>query len=227
MARIKLGPVVTDIAGSIGCMTIQRNRYGLTMRAKPLPIIHFTASQYIVRRNIVTIQKAWQALSDAKRLQWSRFLDYSGQSIKHDKNVKLSGHLLYLKYQMYRLLAGFPLLVDLAYIPPPTPRAVVGFTVEGIVMQLEIDLEVNDAQEFFLFSISNPRTQAQAISRQGIRHMFITPSTGTVFNIADSYINAFGVLPSAPSWCHYSILTFSVLAPVYTGVTLGKYIVEL
>lgn len=226
MARVKLGPMVTNISGSIGGVTIQRNRFGISMRQKPLPPTSFTSAQYNVRQKIITIQLAWQNLSDAQRLQWHRFLDFSGQTIRADRSVKLSGHTLYLKYQLYRLLTGFALLTDLVYVPMPPTFEVVGLTVAADSLQLELSAQVDHTALFFMFYISTPRHENQAPSRKGLRYMFTAIATATVFQIKEAYKDAFGVLPNVDTWAHYSIQWFSVLAPVYSGTTFGKYIIE-
>ncbi|GAG93436.1 unnamed protein product, partial [marine sediment metagenome] len=119
MARIKLGPLITDISGSIGMATIQRNRFGHTLRLKPLPKKSSTSAQYNVRLYIITIQKAWQALDDDQRLQWTRFIAFSGQTIRKDKSVLTSGYNLYLTYQLYHLLNGQELYTTIQYAPLP------------------------------------------------------------------------------------------------------------
>lgn len=226
MARVKLSPIFTNISGSIGGVTIQRNRFGMSLRQKPLPIKSRSPAQYIIRQHMVTIQAAWQKLTDAQRLQWNRFLDFSGQTINNDNSVKLSGHALYLKYQMFRLLSGYELLIDLTYVPMPAFSAVVGITVEVDSLQLEIEPQVVHTSQFFLFFMTTPRHRNQAPSRQGLRYMYMTPATATVFQFKESYKSAFGVLPPAVTWFHYSIQSFSVVAPVYSGITFGKYICE-
>ncbi|GAH28819.1 unnamed protein product, partial [marine sediment metagenome] len=44
----------------------------------------------------------------------------------------------------------------------------------------------------------------------------------SVYDITDSYIAAFGALPSLGDFCHYTIQYFSITSPVYTGVSTGK-----
>ena len=226
MARVKLGPLITDISGSIGGMTIQRNKFGITLRQKPIPLYKFTPAQITIRTYIATIQAAWQNLTDAERLQWNRFLDFSGQTINRDRSVKLSGHSLYLKYQLYRLLTGMSLLTTLTYVPMPTISDVVGLTVEVDSLQMELSAECDHTKLFFMFFISNPRHENKAPSRHGLRYMSTAIATGTVFQIKEAYKAAFGVLPAAATWAHYSIQFFSVLAPVYSGIVHGKYIIE-
>ena len=168
MARIKLGPMVTNISGSIGGLTIQRNRFGITMRRKPLPPTSSTSAQYNVRQKIITIQKAWQDLTDAKRLQWDRFLDFSGQSINADRSVKLSGHALYLKYQLFRLLAGFSLLIDLTYVPMPAVPVISQVLLSTGVLRLYLASAVDSTKYFFCFLLQRHVTK--------IRHFLIVAS---------------------------------------------------
>ena len=222
MARVKLSSLLTDISGSIGGLTIQRNKYGITARQKPLPPSSFSPAQYIVRRNMAIIQHAWQDLTDAQRLQWKRFLDFSGQTINNDKSVKLNGHALYLKYQMFRLLAGYPLLTTLTYIPMPAVSQAVSVTVGVDLLRLSVGYIIDHTSQFFLFFMSAPRQYNQAPSRQGLRYMFVVATTGLGFEITDSYKAAFGILPGIGTCFHYSIQSFSVVAPVYSGITFGK-----
>lgn len=226
MARIKLGPMVTNISGSIGGVTIQRNRFGITMRQKPLPPKSATTAQYNVRQKIITIQKAWQNLTNAQRLQWDRFLDFSGQSIKADKSVKLSGQALYIKYQLYRLLAGFSLLTLLTYVPLPAIPIFAGLTLDIGILDVEINPSIDSTKLFFLFFITNPRHENRAPSKRGLRYMSTAIINGPIHEIQDAYIEAFGILPTIGTYIHFSIRFFSVLAPVYSGVFSGRGIVE-
>jgi len=226
MARVQLSPIVTGLSGSIGGVTFQRNKYGITARQKPIPPKSFSTAQYTVRRNMAIIQNAWIALTDAQRLQWKRFLDFSGQTILNNRDVKLSGHSLYIKYQMFRLTAGYSLLTTLTYVPMPAQSVVVGLTVAADSLQLEIEDAVVYATQFFLFSVTTPRDENRAPNRQGLRYMLATPADASVFELKESYKNAFGILPAVNTWAHYSIQSFSALAPVYSGITFGKFIVE-
>lgn len=228
MARIKLGPLITDISGSIGMGTIQRNRFGHTLRLKPLPKKSETPAQYIVRKHMITIQNAWQALTDAERLQWNRYIDFSGQTIRRDRSVLLSGQSLFIKYQLFLLLYDQPLLTDLEYVPMPAHpaiKAIYLFMEEAI--KLEFTYQVDFYRYFFLFKITSPRLYAQAFNPMGLRFMKVTYHATYLYDITTSYIAAFGVVPPGESYFHYSIQFFSTIAPVFTGVFTGKSILSV
>ena len=227
MARVKLSPLLTSISGSIGTLTIQRNKYGITARQKPLPKKSLSPAQYTVRQHMLTIQAAWQALSDDDRLQWNRFPDFSGQTINRDRSVKLSGHALYLKYQMFRLTAGFSLLTTITYLTMPTPILLYGLSLDAAAFLIDVGPEPDPDEIFFLFSISNPKQEGAAPSRSGLRYMYVTPAENTYFDITDSYKAVFGIVPTANTYFNYSIRSFSTLSPIYSGITYGKMIYEI
>ncbi len=223
MARIKLGPLITDISGSIGMATIQRNRFGHTLRLKPLPKKSETPAQYSIRRHMITIQAAWQSLTDANRLQWDRFLNFSGQTIRKDKSVLLSGHKLYIKYQLWRLMCGLGLLTSIAYLPMPAYENFLGVTRPSEPEpKLRFTGDVNDDLYFFIFKISSPRHENQAFTMRGMRWMNVIVGTTHVFDITTAYLAAFGAILEVGDFVHYSLQYFSVLSPVYTGIFTGK-----
>lgn len=222
MARIKLGPVITDIAGSVGGATIQRNRFGMTMRVKPLPIKSATSAQLDIRRKIISLQYSWQALTDAERLQWNRFINFSGQTIRRDRAVLMSGQALYLKYQLFRLLYDQSLLTTIAYSPMPEVTFLDFIGLHAAELFLSFDDTIDHASYFFLCKLTCPRTKAQAYNPRGLRFMKTLFITELQFNITSQYVAAFGALPPVNSWVHYSVQFFSTPAPVFSGVYTGK-----
>jgi hypothetical protein len=223
MARIKLGPLVTDIAGSVGGATFQRSRFGMTIRAKPLPLYSETSAQYFIRRLIVFLQYSWQDLSNAERLQWNRFLDFSGQTIRRDRSIKLSGQTLYIKYQLWRLMYEQALLTTLAYSPMPDHYNLINVTWDAIdTYMLKFDGVIDEEVYFFICKLSSPRRQNQAFNPRGLRWMDVYFIGSDLYDINASYIAAFGVLPPIDAWLHYSIQYFSMVSPVYSGVYTGK-----
>ena len=223
MARVKLSPLITSISGSVGGVTFQRNRYGMTARQKPLPPNVGSEAQNNVRTHMITIQKAWQALSDDDRLQWDRFTDFSNQTTLHDHNVKLSGHALYLKYQLFRLLCGLSLLTTIAYLPMPAYPEIDRIYRHHDEYVLQFVSNINSDSYFFIFSITTPRKLNQAFSKRGLRYMYITPATTGQFDIAVPYIAAFGILPPTAPLVHITMQWFSVIAPVVSAMKTAAW----
>lgn len=226
MARIKLGPVITDISGSIGGITFQRNKFGMTLREKPLPLNPFTSAQYVVRQHMQSIQISWQNLTDAQRLQWDRFLDFSGQTINSNKSVKLSGHTLFIKYQMIRLMSGRPLLATFSYIPMPTVSPFDKFTVSGSFLYVNFSPTIDSSEYFFLVRVSTPRIPNRVFSFRGLRVMEAFYQDGIQFAIYTPYIAAFGFVPSIGDTLHYSLQYYSYRDPIFSGIQTGVAVIE-
>jgi hypothetical protein len=223
MARIKLGPLVTDIAGSVGGATFQRSRFGMTIRSKPLPLYSETSAQYLIRRLIISLQYSWQGLTNAERLQWNRFLDFSGQTIRRDRSIKLSGQTLYIKYQLWRLMYDQELLTDIAYAPMPDHYNFLTIErAEEPEYHLRFSGVVDVTKYFFICKLTSPRRENQAYNPRGLRWMDVIFLPTALYDITTSYVAAFGALPSVGDFCHYSIQFFSMTSPVYTGVFTGK-----
>ena len=218
MARVKFSPIVTDIAGSVGGVTFQRNKFGNTMRSKPLPLNPATSAQYNVRKNIVIIQKAWYALTAAQRLQWNRFVDFSGQATINDKSKKLTGYTLYLKYQSLVLLARRPLLTTITYSLMPALPAIEEIESGVGHFMIKFDGTVDSTKYFFIIKISNPRKASVAFSSRGLRNMYALFGSATDYQIYSSVISAFGVSPVATDTIHVALQFFSITAPVMGSV---------
>ena len=226
MARVKLSPIITQASGSIGGITLQRNKYGMTMREKPLPGNPSSSGQYVVRQHMITVQNAWRDLTDAQRLQWDRFLDFSGQTINKDKSVRLSGHALYIKYQMIRLLSGRPLLTTIEYSPMPTLAEFDEFTAVTIYFYINFATIVDSSEYFFLCRVTSPRIVNRAFSRRGLRVMEGFYQDAQQYAIYDTYNAAFGIVPSVGDTVHYSLQYYHYKAPIFSGIKTGVAVVQ-
>ena len=227
MARVKLSPILTQASGSIGGITLQRNKYGMTMRQKPLPINPSSSAQYVVRQHMVTVQAAWQALTDAQRLQWDRFPDFSGQSIKRDRFVKISGHALYIKYQIMRLLTGQALLTTIAYTPFPTLTTFEKFEANYPLMWIEFNVGVSSTEYWFLLRMSSPRLPSKKFSPRGLRVINANYGSSDLYNIGANYIAAFGAAANIGDTVHYTLQFFGYTSPVISGIISGVAVIQV
>jgi len=222
MARIKLGPVVTDIAGSIGGLTFQRNPYGIIARAKPVPIRKDTAAQLSIRIHLRTAQNAWRALSDNARLQWGRFPNFSGQSIRRDKSILISGYSLFLMYQLYHLINDQALYTTIAYAPLPDIPVFQELSFSGAVLYAIFSDVIDPAELFFILKLGYPHLTEQKYNLRGIRFIKAPWSSTASFAITSSYVKAFGLIPPELSYISYSFRYFSTVSPVVSGVFTGN-----
>lgn len=73
-ALLKLGPLVTDMRGSIGGTTFARNRGGIYARARVVPINPQTGRQTSVRAALGSLAQRWSTtLTDVQRAAWELY----------------------------------------------------------------------------------------------------------------------------------------------------------
>jgi len=73
-ALLKLGPMVTDMRGSIGGTVFARNRGGIYARARVVPINPSTSRQTVVRAALGSLAQLWTTtLTDVQRAAWELY----------------------------------------------------------------------------------------------------------------------------------------------------------
>lgn len=223
MARIKFSSLVSQVTGSIGGLTFQRGQFGNVIRSKPIGIKSKSMLQLDRRAIMQSIHTAWSVLDDANRKKWKQFIFYSGQTIAADTNILLSGYNLFIKYQFCRLLYNLPLLSAFVYVPLPTlPQSFIVYPF-GSKLYIQFDIELQYSSYFFILKISNQRLASQSYSPDNCRFMYCVPSNSAIFDITASYISNFGLLPALNETNHFSIYFFSVVAPIVSAFTPGKF----
>lgn len=227
MARIKYGSLVTEISGSIGGSTFQRSSSGNTLRNKPNPIRSTSPAQLLIRQYMKQAHAAWLAMESVERLQWQQFTAYSTPKIKHDKHVIMSGHNLYLKYQVSRLLAGLAIQDTLSYIPMPTWYYPVSVLSDAPNIYLETDSPAEEpiVDIFVIFMVSAPRRATRKFYPQGLRFCKCVGDNWDGLTFHTDYLANFGAIPSVGDILHYNYQVFSTVSPIFSNIRTGSLLV--
>lgn len=228
MARVKFGSLVTEISGSIGGSTFQRNSYGNTLRNKPSPIRSRTTAQLSIRQYMKMAHAGWLDLTAAERQQWNQFVSFSNQKIRHDKNVLMSGHNLYIKYQVMRLVTGLSILDTLQYISIPEwkyPSQIIEEAPNLYLSTLPFS-EGAIGNLLIIFKVSTPRPASQQFNPRGLRYCKLVGATWDAFHFDAAYVAVFGALPPIGSYLHYSYIVASSVTPIFSNLRTGVLQVE-
>lgn len=229
MARVKYGGLVTEVNGSVGGSTFQRSLYGNTLRNKPFQLHKQTSVQMGIRYFMHQLHQQWRTLTAAQRTAWNQFISYSNATIRRDRAVLLTGHDLFIKYNMFRLISGMAIMTDPVYSPMPAFPTGPNFAIDPPDPD-RFDFNVGDTVThtalWFVLKMTNVRLASRSYSRQGLRFIFITPSTNTAWDIYDNYIAAFGARPATDDWIHASIQWFSVTSPVMVSPVVGAFQIQ-
>ncbi len=110
MARIIYGPIITDIKGSIGGMTFQKNGSGTIARLKPRKTKTNTQKQRDQQPRLKQVQAAWNLLTLINKVLWNDFAAINNKIGLDGQEKKLTGYQWFLTINENRLLISQPIL---------------------------------------------------------------------------------------------------------------------
>jgi hypothetical protein len=100
MARCTYGSIVTEINGSIGGTTFQKNNYGFTVKNKPNMVRPNSSDQQLIKQRISSVTQTWNQLTSSDHTVWETYANAYPQYSRHNSNAMLGGHAVYLKRQL-------------------------------------------------------------------------------------------------------------------------------
>lgn len=113
MAIIQVGPVVSDIRGSINGVTFGRNRAGLFARQRVVPVDPNTPAQVTARAIMAALAIAWRnTLSPAQRSAWNALGTTTVFKNSLGEDFNPSGIMLFVRSGALQTRAGQTILAD-------------------------------------------------------------------------------------------------------------------
>lgn len=207
MARVTYGSIVTELKGSLGGTTFQKNKFGHTAKNKGIPKKQASAIQYVRRNAMLYIVQSWNNLTDNQRNLWNTYAITYPQPINSNVTVMLSGYALFIKYNAILLSVSIPLCTTPEIVPVTFP-----------LLNPSLKYEVSTGKLFFnegstpfniriaiMFYLSAPIKQGQGFNKNKIRYVFKTLQGEGQIDIEYHYQNIFGLIPPVGStifaWC--------------------------
>lgn len=96
MARIIYGPIITDIKGSIGGITFQKNGAGTIARLKPRKVKTNTQKQRDQQPRLKEVQRNWNELTLVNKILWNDFASVNNKIGLDGQEKKLTGYQWFL-----------------------------------------------------------------------------------------------------------------------------------
>jgi hypothetical protein len=113
--QIRFSSIVSDARGSLGGVTISRNRYGAYARARTTPVNPQSARQSAIRAIIADVGSRWLSVITAvQRAAWIVFANSVPATNKLGETIHLSGYNQFVKSNVAANNAGLP---DIAAAP--------------------------------------------------------------------------------------------------------------
>ncbi len=106
MAKITPGPLIGAISGSIGGATYSKNRYGLYIRNRSIPVNPGTTYQLEQRATISSMSKSWGLLTDAGRQAWKTWCQNNPVMDVLGNAQVLTGHAAFVRLNTRLYNAG-------------------------------------------------------------------------------------------------------------------------
>lgn len=222
MARIKFGALVTSIEGKIGGHTISRTQGGFCMKAgsELSKTIKSTAPAGTVI--IPSLQNEWTNTSTRTRQSWSAFSKFCHLRQKHNKDLGINGHQLYLKVNFYRHLYSYNSLA----IPVFNKKDFImhSFTISYDVSNLNLNItpSITSGIQFVILQMTPPVSPGRNNPGSAFRHLIFATTTGTVISIHEAYRNVFGNYDLAGKTVFHKVSCMDLATGIFQPFIIGK-----
>ena len=197
MARIKYSALVTEIAGSIGGTTFQRNAYGFTVKNKPNMINPGRSAQKF-RQNLfnTNIQK-WKSLTNTGRGRWITYASTFPVASKNNVNSQLNGYNYFEKYHNFLTMANAGgLLVNPNGGRGEVLAADIIISRVGATLFAGVADDITITNWWVIFQVTNPVPASQIyVQNTPFRIARYNRQLETDVSIATQYEEKFGRLP--------------------------------
>jgi len=200
MAQAKLGPLVSDIAGSIGGTTLQRSFLGTQLRSRPNPIRRRNAQTLVARQVTQVASRRWKLLTPAQRSDWQLAADDIGWTNRFGDPIRGKGYWLFLRCAHYRGLMGLALRNDPAPMPTfdeiTTPACTYAVT-PSMVLSWGAPAAIPAGIRWLIFA--TPRLSAGRSATFGNRRYlgYLASAQTSPKSILDIWHSRFGQYPAA------------------------------
>lgn len=193
--QVKLGPLVTAAAGSIGGTTFQRSPIATLVRSKPLPTLRRTSKTNPKRAYLLQWSQRWRTLSNGDRQKWQDAADLLVWQNKFGDEIRGLGYWLYLRCNMNLSTGSFATLtvpeIPFAFTAL-SDLAAYGSLATSLFLSFTTPAPVQTSTAWYVFATppaSAGRSQASGRYRL-IR--FVAAGSTTPVNIGAAYNTAFG-----------------------------------
>lgn len=189
MAQVTYGAYITELKGSIGGSTFQRNAARKICRARPLIFCPHSAWQLTRQRNMARLSFHWSTLSSANKQTWVD-LALAHNHIDHWSIEKtITGFQWFMSCNMNLLLTG-AFILDTApawRVLNPFPS----YTLQTTVDYLRIFMsDIYTQTGYYLFAFCTPLIRESSVK---IRKTYVSLGSQTIES--DYYVYL------SPGWC--------------------------
>ncbi len=141
MAKFTPGIAIGSASGSVGGTVFSRNRYGVYMRTKGVPVDVASDSQLAVRAAITAASAAWRNLGDAERASWKTYAQENPIMDALGQSQVLAPNAAYVQLNSRISLFGGTLISTPPIVAAPDPLTSIGLEVDLGAGAVELTFE--------------------------------------------------------------------------------------
>lgn len=195
MARVTYGSLVTELRGSIGGTTFQRNRFGFTAKNKSSICLPQSQDQQQSKSFMAAVAQNWLLLSEEQRALFNTYASLYPSFSFNNPTIALSGYNIYNRWEFLRLKGGYALENDISLSTEPIPQ--LQLTLQNTVQsRLIINMPDTETNSFYtLISISPPLKASVNFNIDKVRWFAAFNYAASTIDITELYLAKFGVLP--------------------------------
>jgi len=199
MARIKFSGLVTEIRGSVGGTTFQRNAYGYTVKNKANMVNPNSLSQQTQQTTLFKCVNSWGQLTSAQRDEVDSWASANPQYSKNNPDSQLSGFAVWVRWWIFNItyrLNNYPSYVGV-YDPVPAIAAMT-FTLTslaGVLTLGRVALPDDNVWAGGVF-LSPSTSESKNFAGSSLRFINDFVSTTGTSDITSQYTNVFGAIPT-------------------------------
>lgn len=230
MARVIYSALVTEIKGSVGGTTFQRNAYGFTIKNKPAMINPKSDRQNRSKKYLSITTQYWRQLTDSSRASWAAFANTYPQYSKHNSNSQLSGFAVFVKWHTAKFLSvdAVNALIEFpSFVVPASASAT--FTLRSNAERLFADFEIATGGNTWshLISISRPVDASQRFVGSSLRYLYTVLYMSDNVDITNLYVAMYGLVPQPGQILNVGIKSFMKLGGLVQATQLLRVTVTL
>jgi hypothetical protein len=171
-------------------------RYGLVLRAAPVPKKPATAAQRRVRAVMAATSAWWRRLTDDQRTAWEARASKAKSRTRMGRSAPLKGSYLFNKINCVLAAVGLPRVTD----PPPLPKfglnPVRDLSLTNTRGRIALLLSVPTPPAQYTLVLGSPPCSAGISCRCGFTILGLLPDpVRGVSDITDLYVKAYGKPP--------------------------------
>lgn len=226
MARITYGTFITEINGSIGGTTFQRNQYGFTGRNKSSITRILSENQRRTRSILALVTQAWLTIGQSNRDAWIAWAISHPVPTKHSPLSVLSGFNYFVKYNCIRLITGTTILQtpNPGVISLPLITPTISLVGGALYLNTHPTIDYYDGFANYFLSPAQKVTKGYNI---GVTRYIISDTVRIYnFDITSFYLSVFGSLPQVGDTIFFEFQPWGASIPYILSSQFFKLVVN-